>query len=99
MTWYTLDQIPASYGIQWIWSSFLADPTVPLSAVARYVMVPAAVLALALWALVALLTRYPDQALPEPEALPDPTPSGLAVEIMAGRVPIDKTVVIEQARR
>lgn len=109
MTEFDLAQIPADEGIRFLLTGFLADPASPLAAIGKYVMVPAAVLALALWAVVLLVTRHPGAALPSQslggevaydriERLCNEEPS-LAVDILAGRVPVDQTVVIDRSAR
>lgn len=84
--------------IQFLWGGFMAYPGPVLSAVGKWVLVPAVLLAAALWALVALVSRYPGAALPEPKSEPVEVEPSLAVEILAGRVPVDETVPIRRSR-
>jgi hypothetical protein len=96
-------QIPAVDGIRLVADQFAAYPMAVVDPIVRWVLVPAAVLALALWAVVVLVGRHPGEALPPVE--PDPADVeatvdlSFAARVLAGRVPIDQTVEIRAARR
>lgn len=93
-------QVSAADGLPWLAAELAASPGVVVWPVLTQVMVPAAVVYLALWAVVTLITRHPGEALPEPE--PEPVPAGeessFAAAVLAGRVPIEQTVEIRRGR-
>lgn len=98
------DHLSAADGIRLIVDQFAADPTAVVRPIVGWVLVPAAIIASALWAVLTLVGRHPDAALPPERPEPDPEVEETAdlspaAQILAGRVPLDKTVEIRAARR
>jgi hypothetical protein len=94
--------IPAADGVRFLADQFAAHPLAVVDPIVRWVLVPAAVVALAVWAVVQIVSRHPGEALPpvDPASEAEETVDlSFAARMLAGRVPLDQTVEIRAGRR
>jgi hypothetical protein len=94
--------IPAADGVRFLADQFAAHPLAVVDPIVRWVLVPAAVVALAVWAVVQIVSRHPGEALPptDPASEAEETVDlSFAARVLAGRVPLDQTVEIRAGRR
>jgi hypothetical protein len=96
--------IPAADGVRFLADQFASHPLAVVDPIVRWVLVPAALLALGLCAAIVLIGRHPGEALPPVD--PDPASEveetvdlSFAARVLAGRVPLDQTVEIRAGRR
>jgi hypothetical protein len=94
--------IPAADGVRFLADQFAAHPLAVVDPIVRWVLVPAALLALGLCAVIVLIGRHPGEALPpaDPASEAEETVDlSFAARVLAGRVPLDQTVEIRAGRR